>query len=81
MSLEDMSASSHLVSPEGRVYSKGQGILELAAQLPLIAPLVFVFRLLPRHEELADKLYALVAQNRGAPYGGSCQVNFDDSKT
>ena len=53
-------------------------VLKLASLLPLTAPFVFVFRLLPRSDWLAEKLYALVAQNRGVPYGGSCKVDFSE---
>lgn len=69
-------ASSHLVSPEDRVYSGGAGILELASLLPLTAPFVFLFRLLPQHRSIAERLYRMVASNRGVPYGGSCKVEF-----
>lgn len=76
LSLEERMASSHLVAPDDRVFSGGAGILELASLLPLTAPLVFLFRLLPRHKALAERLYRLVSSNRGVPYGGSCKVEF-----
>ncbi len=78
LNLDERFSSSHLVTPEGRVYSRGKGILALARLLPLTAPLVFFFHLLPASERLAEKLYDLVAQNRGVPYGGSCQIKFAD---
>jgi hypothetical protein len=72
-------ASSHLVDPKNdRVYSRGEGVLGLASLLPLTAPFAFLFSLLPGHRDLADRLYGLVASNRGVPYGGSCQVDFSD---
>lgn len=76
LSVEERLKSSHLVHPDGRVMSAGAGILGLASLLPLTAPLVFIFRLLPGHAALAEKLYKLVASNRGVPYGGSCKVSF-----
>lgn len=76
LSYEERMASSHLVTPEGRVYSRGEGVLQLAALLPLTAPLAFLFRLLPAHHALADRLYGWVARHRGVPYGGSCKVEF-----
>ncbi|MFA5503884.1 MAG: DCC1-like thiol-disulfide oxidoreductase family protein [Vulcanimicrobiota bacterium] len=78
LTFEERMASSHLVDPDSRVYSRGQGILKLASLLPLTAPLVFLFRLLPQSDSLAEKLYGLVSRNRGVPYGGSCQVEFPD---
>ena len=78
ITFEERMASSHLVDSNSRVYSRGQGILKLASLLPLTAPLVFLFRLLPKSEQIAEKLYALVAQNRGVPYGGSCKVDFSE---
>jgi len=78
LTMDERMASSHLVDPNSRVYSRGQGILKLASLLPLTAPLVFLFRLLPKSEQIAEKLYALVAQNRGVPYGGSCKVDFSE---
>lgn len=78
LSFEDRMASSHLVTPEGRAYSRGEGILRLASLLPLMAPFVFLFRLLPKSDLLAERLYALVASNRGVPYGGSCKIDFND---
>lgn len=71
-------ASSHLVDPQGRVHSAGAGILGLASLLPLTAPFAFLFRLLPGHEVLVEKLYRFVAANRGVPYGGSCKVDFGE---
>lgn len=77
---EEMMASSHLVDPMGRVYSRGEGILELARLLPLCAPLAFVFCLLPNHRALADRLYGWVSRHRGVPYGGSCKVDFSSAR-
>lgn len=74
-------ASSHLVTPDGKVLSAGQGGLELFALLPLTAPLVFLFRLLPGHGVLVEKLYRVIASNRGVPYGGSCQVDFEENSS
>ena len=68
--------SSHRVPPDGRVLSRGDGIMALAEKLPLTAPLVFLFRLLPGHRALADLAYGWVAGHRGVPYGGSCKVEF-----
>lgn len=76
LSEEERWASSHLITPRGEVFSRGDGILALAEQLPLMMPLVVIFRLLPRHRELADKLYGWVSSHRGVPYGGSCKVSF-----
>ncbi len=78
LTFEQRMASSHLVAPNERVYSGGEGILEVASLLPLMMPFVFLFRLLPKHRALADKLYGFVASHRGVPYGGSCRVNFDE---
>ncbi|MCA9779965.1 MAG: DUF393 domain-containing protein [Candidatus Eremiobacteraeota bacterium] len=78
LTFDERMASSHLVDSKNRVYSRGQGILKLASLLPLTAPFVFIFRLLPKSDWLAEKLYALVAQNRGVPYGGSCKVDFSE---
>ena len=78
MDWEERLASSHLVEPDGRVRSAGAGILGLASLLPLTAPFAFLFKLLPRHEVLLEKLYRLVASNRGVPYGGSCKVDFGE---
>ena len=79
LSYDERMASSHLVTPEGRVYSRGEGALRLAALLPPTAPLVFLFRLLPGHLTLANRLYDWVANHRGVPYGGSCKVQFPES--
>ena len=79
ITFEERMASSHLVDPQGRVYSRGEGILKLASLLPLTAPFVFLFRLLPKHQVIADKLYGLVSSHRGVPYGGSCKVDFSES--
>jgi predicted DCC family thiol-disulfide oxidoreductase YuxK len=76
MSWEERMSSSHLVSPEGRVLSRGEGALALAALLPLTAPLVFIFRLLPYHAKIADRAYGWVSAHRGVPYGGTCKVSF-----
>jgi predicted DCC family thiol-disulfide oxidoreductase YuxK len=73
---EQRMASSHLVTPDGKVYSRGEGVLQLGSLLPLIAPLVFLFRLLPYHSQIADRAYGWVASHRGVPYGGSCKVEF-----
>lgn len=73
---DEKMASSHLVTPEGRVLSRGEGILGLASLLPLTAPGVFLFRLLPGHHRLADVAYGWVSSHRGVPYGGSCKVQF-----
>ena len=73
---DERMASSHLVTPEGRVLSRGEGALALAALLPLTAPLVFLFRLFPYHRQIADRAYGWVASHRGVPYGGSCKVSF-----
>ena len=76
MSYDEKMASSHLVTPDGRVYSRGEGILGLAQLLPLLTPAVFCFRLLPFNQALAERLYNVVARNRGVPYGGSCKIEF-----
>lgn len=76
LSWEERMASSHLVTPEGRVHSRGEGALELCRLLPLLAPLVFVFRLLPYNRQIADRAYGWIARHRGVPYGGSCKVQF-----
>lgn len=81
LSMEERFASSHLVDPDGRVISQARGILALAQLLPLTAPLVFFFRLLPASEAIAERLYSLGVRHRGAPFGGSCRVeyaNLDD---
>ena len=78
LDFEERMASSHLVTPEGKAYSRGEGVLRLASLLPLTAPFVFLFRLLPKSDLIAEKLYALVASKRGVPYGGSCKIDFDD---
>lgn len=74
---EDRVTSSHFVTADGKVYSAGRGILALAQILPLTAPLVFVFRLLPYSDALAEYLYKWVAGHRGVPYGGSCKIKLD----
>lgn len=76
LTFEEQMASSHLVTPEGQVISRGEGVLAIAALLPLTAPLVFLFRLLPQHLRLANAAYDWVASRRGVPYGGSCKVDF-----
>lgn len=76
LSEEEKWSSSHLVTPNGQVLSRGDGIMGLAEQLPLTAPLVFLFRLLPYHGRLADRAYGWVSSHRGVPYGGSCKVSF-----
>jgi len=76
LSYEEKMASSHLVTPEGRVQSRGEGALELARLLPLVSPLVFLFRLLPGHRAFAERAYDWIARHRGVPYGGSCKVEF-----
>ncbi len=76
LSYDEKMASSHLITPQGQVLSRGEGILGLASLLPLTAPLVFLFRLLPGHHQLADVAYGWVASHRGVPYGGSCKVQF-----
>jgi predicted DCC family thiol-disulfide oxidoreductase YuxK len=48
--------------------------MALASLLPLTAPLVWLFRLLPYHRRLADRAYRWVADHRGVPYGGSCKL-------
>lgn len=78
MALDERMASSHLVDSGGRIYSAGEGILKLGSLLPLTAPFVFLFRLLPKHHVIAEKLYQMVASHRGVPYGGSCQVDFGE---
>lgn len=78
LTMDERMASSHLVDSEARVYSGGKGILKLASLLPLTAPLTFLFRLLPKHDLIAEKLYVLVAGHRGVPYGGSCQVDLSE---
>jgi predicted DCC family thiol-disulfide oxidoreductase YuxK len=78
LTYDERMASSHLVTPEGRVHSRGEGVLEIGRLLPLIAPLVFLFRLLPHHRLMADRAYGWVASHRGVPYGGSCKVEFPD---
>lgn len=76
LSEEEFWKSSHFVTPNGTIYSRGEGILALAQQLPLTAPLVFIFRLFPYNRQVADRAYRWVASHRGVPYGGSCKVNF-----
>lgn len=76
LSLQERMESSHLVTADGEVHSRGEGALGLAQLLPLLAPLVFVFRLLPYSRPLADRAYRWVASHRGVPYGGSCKVEF-----
>lgn len=78
LSMEVRMASSHLVTPDHQVRSAGEGVLALGALLPILAPFVFVFRLLPGHRALAEKLYVLVSSNRGPTCGDSCSVNFGD---
>lgn len=77
LSFEERMRSSHLVGPDHRVYSAGAGIVELASLMPLLSPLVLLFRWLPGHQALTERLYRLVASHRGVPYGGSCKVSFD----
>ena len=77
MDMDERMASSHLIIPDGRIYSRGEGILGLAQLFPLTAPLVFCFRLLPKNRWIADKLYGLVAENRGTIYSTGQLVNFD----
>ena len=79
LSFEERMQSSHLVDPQTRVFSRGEGILRLASLLPLTAPLVFLFRLLPGHAAIAEKLYTLVSSHRGVPYGGSCRIDLEET--
>ena len=76
LSYDERMASSHLVTPTGQVHSRGEGVLGLAQLLPLTAPLVFAFRLLPYSSAIADRAYGWVSSHRGVPYGGSCKVQF-----
>lgn len=76
LSEDEKWSSSHLITPNGQVLSRGDGIMGLAEQLPLTAPLVFLFRLLPYHRRVADRAYGWVSSHRGVPYGGSCKVSF-----
>lgn len=79
LSLEERMQSSHLVDPQTRVFSRGAGILRLASLLPLTIPFVFLFRLLPGHQAMAEKLYTLVSSNRGVPYGTSCKIDLQET--
>ena len=76
LSYDERMESSHMVTPDGRVHSRGEGALALAQLLPLTAPLVFLFRLLPYNRVIADRAYGWVSSHRGVPYGGSCKVQF-----
>jgi predicted DCC family thiol-disulfide oxidoreductase YuxK len=80
LTFEERMASSHLVAPDNRVYSRGAGALKAASLLPLLAPLAFLFRLIPKHEVIVEKIYDFVSSHRGVPYGGSCKVDFGEGE-
>ena len=81
LSMDERMASSHLVTPQDRVHSRGEGALHLASLLPLLSPFVFLFRLLPKHDVIIEKLYDIISSNRGVPYGGSCKVDFSQNES
>lgn len=53
-------------------------MMGLAALLPLTAPFVFLFQLLPKSDLMADKIYGFIARHRGVPYGGTCSIDLSD---
>jgi predicted DCC family thiol-disulfide oxidoreductase YuxK len=61
MDMETRLASWHLVRPDGRVFSAGAAVPELAKLLPAGAPVALLARTFPRS---TDRLYRLVARNR-----------------
>ncbi len=63
LSDEERFANSHFVDGHRRVPA-GEGVLELFSQLPLVAPWVFLLRLIPGHRKVVERLYAWVAENR-----------------
>lgn len=71
MDVVERYASSHLAHPDGRVESAGAGVLGLAALLPLTAPLVWLYRLLPGHRVVLERLYRIVADHRHQILPGS----------
>lgn len=64
LDLDAQWASSHFVGPDGQVLSAGRSAMALFSQLPLFAPFVWLFRLLPGHLALVERLYRYVADNR-----------------
>lgn len=64
LSWEEQFESSHIVGPDGVVESAGASALTLFSLLPLTAPFVWLFRLLPGHRSLAERGYKWVADNR-----------------
>lgn len=71
MDAEERFASSHLAHPDGRIDSAGAGVLGLSALLPLTAPLAFLYRLLPGHLILLERVYRVVADHRHQIIPGS----------
>lgn len=61
---EEQWATSHYIGPDGKVLSGGASALALFAQIPLTAPLVWLYRLIPGHRVLIEKLYRYIADNR-----------------
>lgn len=65
LSPEERMASSHLIRPDGCILSGPQGILEaVALLLPILRPLIRLYRWLPGSSWLADRLYRWVADRR-----------------
>lgn len=61
---EQQWATSHYIGPDGRLLSGGRSALALFSQIPLTAPFVWLFRLLPGHLSLVERLYVYIAENR-----------------
>lgn len=79
MSEEERLASSHLVTPEGMVYSGAHGMLVgLAVVAPRLLPILWAYRGIPGLAWILEDAYRWVARNRYL-FGGSCGVNRDAS--
>lgn len=61
---EERYRASHLVDLERQVFSGADGAIELCRRLPLVAPFIFCYCLLPGHRRLAATLYCWIAENR-----------------
>lgn len=64
LAYEERISCSHLVTPEGQVFSAGAAMVRMLNLLPLLSPFVFLFRLLPKHEVLANSLYGLFSSEK-----------------
>lgn len=66
----------HVVTPEGAVYRAGDAVRAILSVLPWFRPMRFLWRV-PGFPWLADRLYYLVADNRGFLSSGLALVGVD----